>query len=165
MRSLKRMFLAGVVATAGLSTCSAYSQHYPTLRQSDRASASGQTQDTNRQWLITLTGMIITGVAAPVLINQFKSKDERDSQNLNYAWDAARENQKQLVAAKDESISRLKEELDAARKAIEKLEERCDDLHERIIRSEMKCLEYMRRLSKHENVTGKGLFEPDDEEG
>jgi len=101
----------------------------------------------SRQWIVTITGMVIASIAAPVIVGQFKSRAERSEQDLGYAWVAARRAQEQLIEAKDSTIGRLAEELRQARKSIEVLDQRNDQLHERMLKAELQLVETIKRLA------------------
>ena len=102
----------------------------------------------NRQWIVSLAGMAIVTIAAPVLIQQFKASADRSGKNLSYAWEAARLTQEQLITSKNETIERLIKELEQAREAIAVLDERNDQLHERMLRAELQLVETIKRLEQ-----------------
>ena len=96
--------------------------------------------DPSRTWIITIAGMTITGIVAPVIVGQFKSRADRSDKNLSYAWDAARDNQDKLIDSKNDSINRLTEEISRLRLTIDNLEVKNDLLHEKLVKTEAELI-------------------------
>lgn len=83
--------------------------------------------------LYAIISLLISSIAAPVIVTAFTNRQNQGEKSLNYAWKTAEETQKQLQQAKDDLIVSLKAEVDGLRKELEIARDATDQAQQRAL--------------------------------
>lgn len=102
--------------------------------------------DSDYQWIITVVGMIVSGMIGPVVISQFKARSDRADKNIEFAFSSAQDSQKALLEAKNLIISQ-------ARADVERLEKKCDELRQQVDAAQAKTLETEKTAYRFEQLS------------
>jgi len=124
----------------------------PSTTQTDgftgQADVEVKAVDGDYQWIITIVGMIVSGMIGPVVISQFKARSDRADKNIEFAFSSAQDSQKALLEAKNLIIAQ-------ARADVERLEKKCDDLRQEIDAAQAKTLETEKMAYRFEQLSNR----------
>lgn len=114
--------------------------------------SSSTTDGTWVNLIATVASLVVTACLGPVVIAWAKGR----SKNMNYAWDTARDTQRQLIEGKNQLINSLMDDIDELQEKLESYQKKTYDAEKKALVAEQEKLALVRRLLEYEDVTGHG---------
>ena len=102
--------------------------------------------------IATVATVLVGSFLAPVVLAWVKGRRA----TMGYAWDTARDSQKELINSKNELIKSLMDDVDEWQGKCEAAQARAHESELKALEAEKEKLALVRRLLQYEDVTGHG---------